>query len=105
MFHPEVSAVRCRQIKRRVRETHKNYQSEQLSFIKEFRKILGHPCACFNLLTDKALLARYLKIYSFRLDRAQQLLVHGLEFRKKNPWFFTKRDANAPDMRFVVDMV
>jgi len=54
---------------------------------------------------DKVLLARYLKIYSFRLDRAKRLLEDGLVFRKKNPWFFTNRDSTSPEIRTVVETI
>lgn len=61
----------------------------------------------FNLfvLPERAFLARYLKIYSYRQDKAQELLLHGLELRKKNPYFFTSRDPFSPELKTVVDFM
>jgi hypothetical protein len=51
------------------------------------------------------LLARYLKIYNYRLEKAQKLLKHGLELRKMNSWYFYQRDPNAPEMKKVIETV
>jgi len=49
------------------------------------------------------LLARYLKIYRFRLDRAQLLLIHGMELRKKHSKFFFNRDPMTAEVQKVVE--
>lgn len=68
----------------------------------------GRPCEAVNsnlfcLTSERVLLARYLKIYSYQLDRAQRLFKHGVELRQKNPWFFSDRDPSSPEMRTVVE--
>ncbi|CRL03400.1 CLUMA_CG016526, isoform A [Clunio marinus] len=56
----------------------------------------------------KVLLARCLKIYSFRLEKAQQLLKHCIQLRKNSRWCFTNRDPLQPELKYVcetIDMV
>jgi hypothetical protein len=54
-------------------------------------------------MLDKALLLRYLKLYSFRMNKAQQMLSRHMELRVRHPWFFSDRDPNTPAMQKILD--
>lgn len=54
-------------------------------------------------ILDKALLIRYLKLYSFRINKAQLMLKNNIDLRIKHPWFFSKRDPHAPEMQKIID--
>lgn len=54
-----------------------------------------------SYLADKALLLRYLKTCHFDHEKAKDLLVLNLEFRKKYPQLFTNRDVNSAEIHRV----
>lgn len=56
-----------------------------------------------QFVSDKALLARYLRLYSFRMHKAQHMLMRNVDIRCRYPWFFTQRDPHDPSMQKIID--
>ncbi|XP_070500079.1 alpha-tocopherol transfer protein-like [Chironomus tepperi] len=52
---------------------------------------------------NKALLIRYLKLYSFRIHKAQAMLTRNIDIRSRYPWFFTQRDPHDPAMQKIIE--
>jgi hypothetical protein len=57
----------------------------------------------FDSFADKALLLRYLKLYTYRLNKAQVMLSRHIDLRARHPWFFTNRDPNAAEMQKIIN--
>lgn len=53
--------------------------------------------------SEKALLARYLRLYSFRMHKAQLMLQRNVDIRGRYPWFFNQRDPYDPAMQKIIE--
>ena len=55
------------------------------------------------IISDKSLLLRHLKLYSFCVPKAQNMLLNNIELRRRHPWFFNERDPLAPEMQKIIE--